>query len=128
MRVLSLPTCLGWLRRQANDASYDFWPDLSIGAGLVRERRSRAAPCATKIQAVFIMHKDHGGEWDIDRWHADEAVAVRPVAANGSTPESTGKLAQLPRQRREQGLGVAAARDVAAAPSFIIEIGGVINV
>jgi len=127
MRVLSLPTCLGWLRRQANDASYDFWPDLSIGAGLVRERRSRAVPSATKIQAVFIMHKDHG-EWDIDRWHADEARAVRPVAANGSAPESAGKLTQLPRQRREPGLGLVGPQDLAAAPSFIIEIGGVINV
>ena len=123
MRVLSLPSCQGWLRRQANDASYDFWPDLSIGTGLMRERRSSVRPPAVQTHAVFIMHKDHGGDWDIARWQADQAGEVRPLAANGEHEGEDGgaMVTPMPKQRREAHAGM---EQENAATSFIIEIGG----
>jgi hypothetical protein len=82
MRVLSLPSCQGWLRRQANDASYDFWPDIcTIGDTLVRERR--AAPSApVHSQAVYVMQKESDGEWAVDHWTS--SPAARPPAANAA--------------------------------------------
>lgn len=113
MRVLSLPSCSGWLRRQANDASYDFWPDLRIGSHLMRERRAAAIP-PRQLQAVFIMHRDAEGDWACERW---------PVAANhGEAALAAGDTASaLPQKARARAAPVAG--EDAATTSFIIEIG-----
>lgn len=85
MRVLSLPSCQGWLRRQANDASYDFWSDLAIGGTIVRERR--AGPASTPpapAQAVYVMQKNTDGEWAVDPWRG--GAPEQPAAANAALP------------------------------------------
>lgn len=114
MRVLSLPSCSGWLRRQANDASYDFWPDLLIGNELMRDRRAPAMP-AQQVQAVFIMHRGADGDWDCERW---------PVAANhgGGTLAAGETAPALPREQRAQA-APAEGHDNAGPTSFTIEIG-----
>lgn len=81
MRVLSLPSCEGWLQRQANDACYDFWPDLAIGAHL--PAAGTTAPQAPPA-SVLLMQRDADGAWFIDPWRADEAGVLRPLAANGA--------------------------------------------
>jgi hypothetical protein len=120
MRVLSLPSCSGWLRRQANDASYDFWPDLRIGAQLQRERR--AAPARPlRAQAVYLMHKDGHGDWECERWHGRESGGELPPAANHA--EHTDNVAapgDAPRQRRS---ATPPPTGDEGATSFIIEIG-----
>jgi hypothetical protein len=94
VRVLNVPTCAGWLRRQANDAFYDFWPDLAIGAQLMRDEAAHQAlvrdgaqpsggPGPAVAAAVFVMQKDPNGSWFIDPWRTDQAGVVRPLAANG---------------------------------------------
>lgn len=130
---MSLPSCQGWLRRQANEASYDFWPDLLIGsalsgAGLVHERRSSAPPAALGTPAVYLMHKDQRGEWDINSWQAeqvDRAGTMRPAAANCAAPAcETGLQNSLSNEGRQERGPCATEAPQSTSVSFIIEIGG----
>lgn len=84
LRELSLPTCTGWLRRQANDACYDFWPDLAIGNQLTT---AQTGGPALPAPATFIMQKDADGAWFIDAWQGDRADGARPQAANTTDPQ-----------------------------------------
>ncbi len=122
MRVLSLPSCAGWLRRQANDDCYDFWPDLAIGTHLTHTsalETDESAPLQAASAAVFVMQQDPDGSWFIDPWRTDEAGLLRPLAANGAhgmclsaadEAAATSKAAQHDSKP-------------ASATSFIIEIG-----
>lgn len=120
MRVLSLPSCADWLRRQANDDCYDFWADLAIGAQLQQPAASdehAPVPAPVGTAAVFVMQQDPDGSWFIDPWRTDEAGQLRPLAANCAHDEL------LP--EREKGAAAPAHGDDGApsTTSFIIEIG-----
>lgn len=120
MRVLSLPSCADWLRRQANDDCYDFWADLAIGTQLQRPAASDQhppVPAPVGTAAVFVMQQDPDGSWFIDPWRTDEAGLLRPLAANGSHDEF------LP-ERATSTVAPPHGDDCApSTTSFIIEIG-----
>jgi hypothetical protein len=121
VRVLNVPTCDGWLQRQANDACYDFWPDLAIGAQLVREHDGpplAAVQPAVTAAALFVMQQDPDGAWFIDPWRTDRAGQMRPLAANG---EQHGVDA-VGRATREWA-SIESPCDSVRGTSFIIEIG-----
>lgn len=113
LRELSLPTCTEWLRRQANDACYDFWPDLAIGNQL--STAQTGAP-ASPAPATFIMQKDADGAWFIDAWDSDPANAVRPQAANTTHEHGCGaaKVDDLP--LRQNAYAEAAIKSTSDSP------------
>jgi hypothetical protein len=134
VRVLSLPSCSGWLQRQANDACYDFWPDLAIGTRLPPQQPAdggAAVPHAASA-TVLVLQKDAGGAWLIDPWRADQAGVMRPLAANGdvglavdlSRTKPTSGLNQSAGDPVGTGAGDEARQASASTRSFIIEIGG----
>ncbi|MDB5960426.1 MAG: hypothetical protein JWP59_1720 [Massilia sp.] len=141
VRVLNVPTCAGWLQRQANDACYDFWADLSIGAHLVRDPAAREAliddgarPSNGQARAiatsVFVMQKDPDGSWSIDPWRTEQAGAVRPLAANGeaghdgaSVGRSTRDFSRSKSKIDSTGSPRHGAQHGCGDTSFIIEIG-----
>ena len=89
VRVLSLPSCAAWLRRQANDDCYDHWPGIAIGMSIDNERapalwNANADADAAEPPAVYVMQQDPDGAWFIDPWHADQALTARQPAANGA--------------------------------------------
>ena len=121
VRVLNVPTCAGWLQRQANDASYDFWPDLAIGT-LMRAPAEMAPAgndqAADSAAALFVMQQDPDGAWFIDPWRADHAGDVRPVAANGEHADPV-----APVSRSTHNLApIESHCDSVHGTSFIIEI------
>ncbi|WP_426192872.1 hypothetical protein [Massilia sp. DWR3-1-1] len=89
---MSLPSCSGWLQRQANDACYDFWPDLAIGAQLPPPADGGAALPHAASATVLVLQKDAGGAWLIDPWRADQAGVMRPLAANGWQPHASASV------------------------------------
>lgn len=143
LRVLSLPTCAGWLQRQANDDHYDFWPDLAIGSHLAPQHAQSATELASSSAPVtFIMQKDRQGAWFIDAWRGEAVSAARPQAANGPAGEPTMAVSRNNYQTaRTKSSGISIDTALAQAPSpehvdhnnqhgptsFIIEIGNSLN-
>lgn len=96
MRVLSLPSCAGWLQRQANDASYDFWADRAIVAPL----RTHGAPVvlAPEGTEALVLHKEADGSWLSFPWQAMQAV--KGTAAADSGGDSTSFIIEISASRR----------------------------
>ena len=128
VRVLSLPSCAAWLRRQANDDCYDHWPDIAIGMSIDNENRAalwegKADADLAQPPAVYVMQQDPDGAWFIDPWHADQALAARRPAANGAavSARDNGQLAvirpayqtRLPDSRNESAGSTAAMAQIA---------------
>lgn len=91
LRVLSEPSVTAWLQRQANDASYDFWRDLSIGNLAIGDAEPDTA------QATFIMQKESDGSWLIAPRADDTPVQLRPAAANAGGERFIIEMAGLSR-------------------------------
>lgn len=134
MRVLSLPTCHAWLQRQANDACYDFWPDLVIGSAL--KGRTKAQHDTTPL-ITYLMQKDTDGAWFIDAWEEQQGVLARQQAANADTRDRR-TVSRSAYQTASIGLQNVSPEAAGTAPplggvqaetatSFIIEIGSRLN-
>ena len=143
VRALGLPSCAAWLRWQADDSSYDFWPDLAVGSQLAA--KAPQAHADTVAPVLYVMQKTPDGTWSINAGHAGAGVAhmhMRPHAHGAELLVSRQSYddAGCESLGESQLLGVISAavtsrRNIPSAmtalqgatmiggPSFIIEIG-----
>ena len=97
MRVLSLPTCAGWLQRQANDASYDFWAELALVAPLPTPAPV-PSPAPAAATEVLILQKDADGSWLSYPWQSTQAANIG--ARTGGVDDATRFIIEISANRR----------------------------